>query len=30
MIDNMIHTEEDKLKLVDYNKVNETIILLKM
>jgi aminopeptidase YwaD len=29
MIDNIIHTEEDKLELVDYNKVNEAINFLE-
>ncbi len=29
MIDNIIHTEKDRIELVDYNKVNEVIIFLE-
>lgn len=29
MIDNIIHTEEDKIELVDYKKVNEVINFLE-
>ena len=29
MIDNIIHTEKDRIELVDYEKINEVIIFLK-